>query len=41
MSAFPQKILPATDGSAGADRATEAASDLTRRAEAELHGVHV
>ncbi len=41
MSAFPQKILVATDGSADAERATEAASDLTKRAEAELHVVHV
>ena len=41
MSAFPQKILVATDGSADAERATEAAADLTKRAEAELHVVHV
>ena len=41
MSTFPQKILVATDGSADAARATEAASDLTKRAEAELHVVHV
>jgi len=41
MSAFPQKILLATDGSPDADRATEAASDLTKRAEAELHVVHI
>src|SRR4028118_1489091 len=41
MSAFPQKILLATDGSADAVRATEAASDLTKRADVELHVVHV
>jgi len=41
MSAFPQKILVATDGSADAERATEAAADLTKRAQAELHVVHV
>jgi nucleotide-binding universal stress UspA family protein len=35
MNAFPRKILLATDGSADAERATEAASDLTKRAEAE------
>ena len=41
MSAFPQKIPVATDGSADAERATEAASDLTKMAEADLHVVHV
>ena len=41
MSEFPEKILLATDGSADADRATEAASDLAKRAGAELHVVHV
>ena len=41
MSAFPRKILLATDGSADAGRATEAASDLAKRAGAELHVVHV
>jgi len=41
MSEFPEKILLATDGSADADRATEAASDLAKRADAELHVVHV
>ena len=40
-SVFPRKILVATDGSADAGRATEAASDLTKRAKAELHVVHV
>ena len=40
-SVFPWKILVATDGSADAGRATEAASDLTKRAKAELHVVHV
>jgi len=41
MSEFPEKILLATDGSADADRATEAAADLAKRAGAELHVVHV
>ena len=41
MSAFPQRILLATDGSEDAVRATEAASDLAQRSGAELHVVHV
>ena len=41
MSAFPERILLATDGSEDAVRATEAASDLARRGGAELHVVHV
>jgi nucleotide-binding universal stress UspA family protein len=41
MSALPERILLATDGSEDAARATEAASDLARRSEAELHVVHV
>ena len=41
MSGFPEKILLATDGSEDAARATEAASDLAKRADAELHVVHV
>ncbi len=41
MSVFPRKILVATDRSADAEQAKEAASDLARRAEAELRVVHV
>ena len=41
MREFPEKILLATDGSADAARATEAASDLAERSGAELHVVHV
>lgn len=41
MSAFPTRILLATDGSEDAVRATEAGSDLARRSGAELHVVHV
>jgi nucleotide-binding universal stress UspA family protein len=41
MSALPERILLATDGSEDAARATEAASDLARRSGAELHVVHV
>src|SRR3712207_1437433 len=41
MSVFPMKILLATDGSADAARATEAASDLASRSDSELHVVHV
>jgi nucleotide-binding universal stress UspA family protein len=41
MSAFPERILLATDGSEDAVRATEAASDLAQRSGAELHVVHV
>jgi nucleotide-binding universal stress UspA family protein len=41
MSAFPQRILLATDGSEDAVRATEAASDLAQRSGAELHVVHI
>ena len=41
MKHLPKRILLATDGSPDADRATEAASDLTKRAEAELHVVHI
>jgi nucleotide-binding universal stress UspA family protein len=41
MSVFPTKILLATDGSADAERATEAAVDLADRSGSELHVVHV
>ncbi len=41
MSAFPERILLATDGSEDAVRATEAATDLAKRSGAELHVVHV
>lgn len=41
MNAFPTKILLATDGSADAVRATEAASDLAGKSGSELHVVHV
>ncbi len=41
MSAFPERILLATDGSKDAVRATEAASDLAQRSGAEFHVVHV
>ena len=41
MSVFPMKILLATDGSADAAGATEAASDLASRSDSELHAVHV
>jgi len=41
MNGFPEKILLSTDGSEGAIRATEAASDLANRAGSELHVVHV
>ena len=41
MSAFPERILLATDGSEDAVRATEAASDLAQRSGAKLHVVHV
>lgn len=41
MSAIPEKILLATDGSRDAVRATEAATDLAKRAGSELHVVHV
>ena len=41
MSALPERILLATDGSEDAARATEAASDLARKSGAELHVVHV
>ena len=41
MSAFPERILLATDGSEDAVRATEAASDLASKSGAELHVVHV
>ena len=41
MSVLPERILLPTDGSGDAIRATEAASDLARRSEAELHVVHV
>ena len=41
MSVFPMKILLATDGSADAAQATEAASDLASRSDSELHVVHV
>ncbi len=41
MSVLPEMILLATDGSADAVRATEAASDLAMKSGAELHVVHV
>jgi nucleotide-binding universal stress UspA family protein len=41
MSALPERILLATDGSEDAARATEAASDLARKSGADLHVVHV
>jgi nucleotide-binding universal stress UspA family protein len=41
MGTLPEKILLATDGSADAARATEAASDLASKSGAELHVVHV
>ena len=41
MSAFPTKILLATDGSEDAAQAREAAADLARRSGSELHLVHV
>ncbi len=41
MSAFPTKILLATDGSEDAAQAREAAADLARRSDSELHLVHV
>ena len=41
MSAFPTRILLATDGSEDAVRATEAATDLAQRSGAEFHVVHV
>lgn len=41
MSVFPTKILLATDGSEDAAQAREAASDLARRSNSELHIVHV
>jgi len=41
MSAFPTKILLATDGSEDASRATEAVVDLANRSKSELHVAHV
>ena len=41
MDGFPTKILAATDGSEHAVLATHAATDLSLRAGAELHVVHV
>ena len=41
MSAFPTKILLATDGSEDAVQATEAAADLASKSGSELHVVHV
>jgi nucleotide-binding universal stress UspA family protein len=41
MSAFPTKILLATDGSEDAAQATEAATDLAAKSDSELHVVHV
>jgi nucleotide-binding universal stress UspA family protein len=41
MSVFPTKILLATDGSADASRATEAAVDLASKSGSELHVAHV
>jgi nucleotide-binding universal stress UspA family protein len=38
---FPTRILPATDGSEGADLAASRAVDLARRTDSELHVVHV
>ncbi|MBA2713234.1 MAG: universal stress protein [Rubrobacteraceae bacterium] len=41
MGVLPERILLATDGSADAARATEAASDLASKSGVELHVVHV
>jgi nucleotide-binding universal stress UspA family protein len=41
MSVLPERILLPTDGSEDAIRATEAASDLAKESDAELHVVHV
>ncbi len=41
MSAFPEKLLLATDGSEDATLAARAANDLSGRTGAELHVVHV
>src|SRR5918997_405627 len=41
MSAFPTKILLATDGSEDAAQATGAAADLASKSGTELHVVHV
>ena len=41
MGDFPTRILLATDGSEGADLAASRAVDLARRADSELHLVHV
>ncbi len=41
MSAFPTKILLATDGSEDAVQATEAVADLASKSGSELHVVHV
>lgn len=41
MSIFPTRILLATDGSKDAALAARAAADLSARAGAELHVVHV
>ena len=41
MGVLPERILLATDGSEGAARATEAASDLASKSGAELNVVHI
>ena len=41
MSKFPTKVLAATDGSPQAHLAVRMAADLSSRADAELHLVHV
>ncbi|MGH3147622.1 MAG: universal stress protein, partial [Rubrobacter sp.] len=41
MSVFPTKILLATDGSPGAERATRTAVELSEKLASELHVVHV
>jgi len=41
MNRFPTKILLATDGSENTARAKEAAVDIAKRSDSELHVVHV
>ena len=40
MSIFPTRILLATDGSAEADLATQAAVELSNKTDSELHVIH-